>query len=94
MVLRYVWDHAKAAANERKHGVTFEEASTVFLDPFAATYDDPDHSLAELRFITFGRSDQGRLLVVAHHELSEGHLRIISARPLTRREAHAYQEDR
>ncbi|HET9766586.1 MAG TPA: BrnT family toxin [Thermoanaerobaculia bacterium] len=93
-MLQYEWDEAKEAANERKHGITFEEACTIFLDPLAATYADPDHSVSELRFITFGRSDHGRLLVVAHQEQSEERIRIISARLLTRREAYAYQEER
>jgi uncharacterized DUF497 family protein len=93
-VLDYEWDETKAAANEKKHGVTFEEACTVFLDPLATTFADPDHSASELRFITFGRSDGDRLLVVAHQELSEERIRIISARALTRREAHDYEEVR
>lgn len=92
-MLQYEWDEAKAVANERKHGVTFEEASTVFLDPLAITYADPDHSVSELRFISFGRSNRDRLLVVAHQEQTEERIRIISARLLKRREAHVYQED-
>jgi len=93
-VLQYEWDQAKADANEKKNGVTFEEAATVFLDPLATSYRDPDHSAAELRFITVGQSGGGRLLFVAHQELSETRIRIISARALTRRESHAYQESR
>ncbi|HEV8239330.1 MAG TPA: BrnT family toxin [Thermoanaerobaculia bacterium] len=93
-MLQYEWDDSKAAANEKKHGVTFEEACSVFLDPLATTYDDPDHSASEARFLTSGRSDRGRLLVVAHQEQSEERIRIISARALTRRETHAYQEER
>ena len=93
-MLQYEWDEAKAAANAEKHDVTFEEASTVFLDPLAVTYRDPDHSAEDLRFITVGQSAAGQLLFVAHQEVSDDHLRIISARPLTRREAHAYQEVR
>lgn len=92
-MLQYEWGEAKAAANARKHGISFEEAATVFLDPLATTYRDPDHSTAaELRFITIGHSTQGRLLFVAHEEISEETIRIISARPVTKREAHAYQE--
>lgn len=93
-MLQYEWDEAKALVNEKKHGVTFDEACTAFLDPFATTYADPDHSVSELRFLTFGRSDRGRLLVVAHQEQAEERIRIISARALTRREAHAYEEER
>ena len=62
----YEWDPAKAAANERKHGVSFDEAKTVFLDPLAETFDDPDHSADERRFITIGMSTQQRLLFIAH----------------------------
>ena len=90
----YEWDEAKATANAKTHGVTFEEAATVFLDPLATTYRDPDHSVAEPRFITVGQSSSGRPLFVAHREINEDRIRIISARPLTRREAHAYQETR
>lgn len=61
----YEWDADKAAADERKHGVTFDEAQTVFLDPLAETFDDPDHSTDERRFITIGQSTQRRLLFVA-----------------------------
>lgn len=91
-MLEYEWGETKAAANARKHGISFEEATTVFLDPLATTYRDPEHSAAELRFITIGQSTVGRLLFVAHEEISEERIRIISARPATRREAHAYQE--
>jgi uncharacterized DUF497 family protein len=58
----YEWDPAKAAASERKHGVPFDEAKTVYLDPLAETFDDPDHSQDERRFITIGMSTQQRLL--------------------------------
>ena len=73
------WDPRKAAANIVKHEVSFEEASSVFGDPFATTYSDPDHSASEFREITIGHSIKGRLLVVAHTE-RDGRLRIISAR--------------
>ena len=66
--MRCEWDALKAAANFRKHGVSFEEAASVFFDPLSATGDDPDHSLDERRFVTFGMSSSGRLLVVAHSE--------------------------
>ena len=85
------WDGAKALANVAKHGVSFHEAATVFGDPLAITYPDPDHSIGEERYITFGRSASGRLLVVAHAERQDV-LRLISARPATRRERKIYEE--
>ena len=88
----YEWDPEKAAGNLDKHGVSFAEASTVFLDPLAATWPDPDHSAHERRFITLGLSTDSRLLFVAHQEISEDRLRIISARRATRRERHAHEE--
>ena len=66
--MRFEWDPEKASANLRKHGVSFEEATTAFRDDFATTGEDPDHSFGESRFITFGVSSSGRLLVVAHKE--------------------------
>jgi uncharacterized DUF497 family protein len=62
--MRFEWDAAKAEANAKKHGVSFEEALTVFYDPLAATFGDPDHSGSEQRFVTVGYSARGRLLVV------------------------------
>ena len=88
----YEWDSVKAAQNERKHGVSFEEAITVFLDPLAITFDDPDHSIGERRFITIGTSTNQRLLFVAHADIDEDRIRMISARATTRHEIHAYQE--
>jgi uncharacterized DUF497 family protein len=88
----YEWDSGKAADNERKHGVSFDEAKTVFLDPFAETFDDPDHSADERRFITLGVSTQRRLLFVAHVDSGEDRVRIISARNATRGETHAHEE--
>jgi uncharacterized DUF497 family protein len=88
----YEWDPEKAAANERKHGVSFEEAKTVYLDPPAETFDDPDHSEHERRFITLGMSTQQRLLFVAHADTDADRIRIISARTATRGETDAYQE--
>ena len=88
----YEWDPAKAADNERKHGVSFDEAKTVFLDPLAETFDDPDHSADERRLITIGASTQQRLLFIAHADRNVDRVRIISARLATRGETHAYQE--
>lgn len=87
----YEWDPQKAARNLRKHGVSFEEG-TVFLDPLALTFDDPDHSMGERRFITIGLSTGPRLLFVAHTDRGEDRIRIISARRAKRRENHEYQE--
>jgi uncharacterized protein len=90
--MRFSWDPKKAIANLRKHEVSFEEASTVFRDPLSATGADPDHSVGERRFVTFGNSSQDRLLVVAHTE-GDDHIRIISARLATRQERKIYEED-
>jgi len=90
--MRFVWDARKAAANARKHRVSFEEASTVFGDNLAITAADPDHSVAEERWITFGESMHGRLLAVSHGEQEGDIIRIISARPATRSERKLYEE--
>ncbi len=87
----FEWDPKKEKTNIGKHGVSFDEAATVFLDVLSLTGDDPDHSLGEERFITFGISSSGRLLVVAHTERGEK-IRIISARPATRLERRLYEE--
>lgn len=89
--MQFEWDTAKAAENLAKHGVSFEEAATVFRDTLSATGADPDHSVSEERFITFGVSTSGRLLVVAHTERGDT-IRIISARPATRGERKIYEE--
>ena len=89
--MQFEWDTAKAAKNPAKHGVSFEEAATVFRDTLSATGADPDHSVGEERFITFGVSTSGRLLVVAHTERGDT-IRIISARPATPGERKIYEE--
>lgn len=89
--MTFDWDDAKAAANERKHGVTFDEAASVFLDSLAVSGPDPDHSTGEARYVTFGMSGLGRLLVVAHTH-RPGNIRIISARRVTRAERKLYEE--
>jgi len=91
MPLRFEWDERKAALNLREHGVSFREAATIFGDPLSLTISDPDHSVAEMRFIDIGLSHRGRLLVVSYTERGE-HIRIISARPATRREQRQYEE--
>lgn len=88
----FEWDKAKAAANAKKHGVTFEEASTVFGDPLAILLGDPDHSIAEHRYVLLGTSSRGRLLVVAHAERPP-RTRLISARRATPRERRTYEEE-
>ena len=83
--MQFEWDPQKAASNLSKHGVSFEEASTVFGDPLALTIDDPDHSADEARFVTLGHTRQQRLVVVAHTERGD-RTRIIMAREATARE--------
>ena len=91
--MEFEWDPKKAAANLKKHKVSFEEAATVFGDPLSITVPDPDHSLEEDRYLTVGMSERGRLLIIAHTEEEGGErIRIISARPLTPRERKAYEE--
>ena len=90
--MKFEWDTTKATANFRRHEVSFEEATTVFGDRLARTYEDPDHPDSEPRELTFGFSSQGRALVVSHCERGV-RLRIISARPMTRRERRQYEED-
>lgn len=90
-MMEFEWDAPKAAANLRKHGVSFDEAATVFLDQLAVSGQDPDHSVGESRYITFGVSRLGRLLVVSHTYRSGG-IRIISARRATRPERKLYEE--
>ena len=88
--MQFEWDPQKANRNNKKHGVSFEKAVTVFYDPLSATFDDPDHSLGERRYVTIGRSAGGRLLVVSHTDKGES-LRIISARLATRHERKRHE---
>lgn len=90
----YEWDPEKAAANLKKHGVSFREAASAFSDPFAVTFTDPDHSIDERRFITIGASIKNRVVFLAHADRGGDRIRIISARTATRSESHAYQETR
>jgi hypothetical protein len=89
--MRFQWDPRKAAANLKKHGVSFPEAATVFGDPLAITFQDPDHSEEEERQITFGQSLQKRLIVVSHMQRKD-RTRIISARLMRRKERVVYEE--
>jgi uncharacterized DUF497 family protein len=88
----FEWDPKKAESNARKHGVTFDEASTVFGDPLALLMPDPDHSLDEERYLLLGTSSQHRLLVVAFAERAP-RTRLISARGATQRERRRYEEE-
>jgi uncharacterized DUF497 family protein len=89
--VRFEWIKNKAQRNLAKHGVSFEEAATVFGDPLSDTFDDPDHSVEERRFVIIGVSEKGRMLIVAHTDDGEV-IRIISARELTRGEREFYEE--
>lgn len=92
MSITFQWDPAKAATNQRKHGVSFEEAVTAFADPLSLTIADPDHSAEEARHLLLGRATSGRLLIVAHTDRGAT-IRLISARAATRRERKTYEED-
>jgi len=89
--MEFEWDPNKASKNFRKHKVSFSEAATVLGDTLAITVPDPDHSVDEDRYITVGWSNRSRLLMVAHTERGN-HIRIISARELTRAERRSYEE--
>jgi uncharacterized protein len=91
MALGFSWDPRKAASNDRKHGVSFEEAVTAFGDPLSLTVPDPEHSGSENRFVLLGLSASSRLLVVAHVERGDD-IRLISARLASRRERIEYEE--
>jgi len=91
MSLVFEWDQNKSDKNEKKHGITFEEAKTVFNDRYAITIDDPDHSDDEYRYIDIGFSSEGRILVVWYTEKNEN-IRIIGTRKAIRTERKAYEE--
>ena len=91
--ISFEWDSNKAAMNLEKHGVSFEEAKTVFYDERAVLFDDPDHSQNEERFLILGFSQKPRLLIVSHCIREEGNIiRIISSRKATTTEAKKYEE--
>jgi uncharacterized DUF497 family protein len=91
MNIAFTWDSVKASLNKKKHGVSFDEAKTVFLDENAIVIHDPEHSNDEERFIILGRSNTIRLLVVCHcFREHDGIIRIISARKATKRESNQY----
>ncbi len=89
--MQFEWDPAKAAANLKRHRVSFHEAAAVLDDPLSTTFPDEAHSETEARFVTLGASRQGTVLVVAHTERNDA-IRIISARRATRREREFYEQ--
>lgn len=90
--LHFEWDDAKANANVKKHGVSFDDAKSVFLDEHAKLIPDPDHSIEEERFVLLGYSSSLKVLVVCHCYRAEGRvIRIISARKATRKEMQIYE---
>jgi uncharacterized DUF497 family protein len=88
--MQFIWDRTKAASNDKKHRVSFDEAVTVFYDPLAASFPDPDHSEGEERFVTIGFSAKGRLLVVCHAD-QHAVVRLISARCATAQERKRHE---
>ena len=91
--IQFGWDENKNAANLRKHGITFEEASTVFYDDYAIEFDDPDHSVDEERFLIIGYSHQSHICIVSYcYRDSNNIIRIISARLATKNEREVYYE--
>jgi len=92
VALTFEWDSRKARSNLSKHGISFEEASTIFGDSFSLTVSDPDHSITERRYITVGRAFSGNLLVVVHTDRGNN-IRIISARRASRRERGFYEQE-
>jgi uncharacterized DUF497 family protein len=92
--LRFTWDPKKAEANLAKHGVSFDEGSTAFLDPLASLFADEDHSFSEQRQIAVGYSTVGQLLLVSFVDIGDNTLRILSTRRATRRERKNHEENR
>jgi uncharacterized DUF497 family protein len=89
--MQFEWNKNKAVKNLSKHGVSFEEAKTVFDDPLYVDFYDPEHSEGEERYLIVGESDRGRLLIVSYTERGDA-VRLISAREVTRTEREAYEE--
>jgi uncharacterized DUF497 family protein len=88
--MQFEWNPDKARSNLKKHGVSFNEASTVFNDPFSVTFPDPDHSFGEERYVIIGLSSANRILIVPHKDRAD-RVRIISAREATRNEQRFYE---
>ncbi|TRU26524.1 MAG: BrnT family toxin [Microcystis aeruginosa Ma_QC_B_20070730_S2] len=89
--MQFEWNKNKAVKNLSKHGVSFEEAKTVFDDPLYVDFYDPEHSESEERYLIVGESDRGRLLIVSYTERGDA-VRLISAREVTQTEREAYEE--
>ncbi|MEG4273505.1 MULTISPECIES: BrnT family toxin [unclassified Microcoleus] len=89
--MEFEWNPEKATLNLEKHGVSFQEATTIFNDPLSVTFPDPQHSIGESRYVIIGISRYGQLLIVAHTDRGET-VRIISARKATRQEQRFYEE--
>ncbi len=91
-MIKFEWDTAKATSNKKKHGISFEEAQSVFYDEFAVQFFDEENSVSEDRFLMLGFSDEAHLLIVCHCERDRGSIiRIISARKATKIESNYYQ---
>lgn len=90
--MNFEWDESKADSNLSKHSITCDDATTVFGDPLAITFADPDHSIEEERFLTFGRTSDGKFLVVSHSDRND-RIRLISAREMTRTERSDYEQN-
>lgn len=91
--MEFEWDLSKAITNEKKHGINFSEATTVFGDPLELTISDPEHSSGEFRFLSIGKSNVGNLLVVSYTERQQNRIRIISARKAMRQEQKYYEQN-
>ncbi len=89
--MKFIWNNKKAKSNLTKHGVSFEDAKSVFLDDYARLKHDPDHSIDEDRYLLLGMSSLLKVLVVVHTEIENDTIRLISARKATRREAKQYR---
>ncbi len=93
IAVKFEWDQEKAITNEKKHGISFSEALTIFSDPLELTISDPDHSLGEYRFLSIGQSNVSNLLVVSYTERYQNQIRIISARKATKHEQKHYERN-
>lgn len=91
-MLKFEWDPAKSRSNHKKHGISFDEATTCFYDPMHVLIDDPDSSADEERLILIGTSSKSKLLVVVHLDTERDQIRIISARPASKNERKQYEE--
>jgi len=92
--MEFHWDDRKSKSNKTKHGISFEEARSVFLDEYARLKHDPDHSIDENRYLLLGISSSLRILVVVHTVIEDDIIRLISARKATRRESKQYRRFR